>query len=504
MGKIKSAILTAIILSAIVVLAFFATVSYTVPGSEGVKKYNSFLTSINLGGDLTGEAVSVLYPKGVISDADYQFGIPDDEESDKYAEYIDKYKQFGSVWVEKEILGENDANKDAILSDVRKDADTLSKRLAEKGFSSYSVAVRDDFTIAVSLPTNFTYAEYYDSEYTSSRSDKETQISNTVRYLAYGGELSLRNSEVGVGHDNILTPITADVNSYFKSFKKLVRAGNITVKVDLSDEGVKLFKDISARVSAAQNDKAVGFFIGDSQLLSLSLSETVEQETFLITVPTEETAEDYAIVLDSCIKGKTLVLDYGTANDVDIIYTSAALGGHAAVFLFCAMLALVIAAIVYSAVRYKLLGFVNSISILIYSLTIIVTLLLIGIQLTVSGAIFALAGLALLCGSNFVMFEKVRSETQKGKTIQSSVKSGCKALLKGILELHVVLIAVSLIVALVCVGEVAACGLIFFIGSVASYLLYWFTRFMWFVLSSAVEDKFAFCGFKRKEDEDDD
>ena len=133
MGKIKSAILTAVLLAAIVVLAFFATVSFTVPGSGGVKKYNSFLRSISLGGSLTGEAVSVLYPDGVISDADYNFGVPDDKDSDEYKEYVDKYENFGSVWVEKEVLGENDVNKDELINNVKRDAEIMSARLGEKG-----------------------------------------------------------------------------------------------------------------------------------------------------------------------------------------------------------------------------------------------------------------------------------------------------------------------------------------------------------------------------------
>lgn len=505
MGKIKSAILTAILVAAIAVLAFFATVSFTVPGSDGVKKYNSFISSICLGGDLSGEAVSVLYPEGVISDADYKFGLPEDTESDEYKEYVDKYENFGSVWIEKEILGEDNANKDKLIKDVKHDAEILSKRLGEKGYSAYSVAIQDDFTIVVTLPTNYSYAEYAHGDYsTSTQSDKQTFVSNTVKFLSYGGELSLRNSEVGVGQNNILTPITADVSSYFKGFSAFSRAGQHGVRVDLTKSGTELFEKISAQVSAASNDKNIGFYIGDSQLISLPIEETISQESFLITVPTgAETASDYAIVLDSSINGETLTLDYGTENDLDIIYTSAALGGNAAIYLFCAMLAIVLAAIVYSAIRYRMLGFVNAIIILMYSLTIIVALLLIEIQLTVTVALFALAGLALLCGANFVLFEKVRKETEKGKTMQSAIKAGYKSLLKGILELHIVLVAVSLILALVCAGELAACGLIFFIASLASYLLYWFTRFMWFVVSSTVRDKFAFCGFKREELEDD-
>ena len=504
MGKIKSAILTAILVAAIVVLAFFATVSYTVPGSNGVKRYNSFITSISLGGDLTGEAVAVLYPEGVISDADYKFGIPEDVNSDKHKEYVDKYTNVGSVWVDKELLGANSENLEKIKSTVQHDAEILSKRLEKKGYSAYSVFVRDDLTIVASVPTDYSYSDYSGGDFsTSTRSDKRTLVSNTLTYLSYGGELSLRNTEVGAGHDQILTKVTDDVNSFFKNIKSFSRGGTNAVRVNLTKTGAEQFADISSRVSSASNDKAVGFYVGENQLLALTLEESVSGNSFYITVNSKYTAQDYAIVLDSCINGDTLTYDYGTSKDIDIVYTSASLGDYAAIYLFCAMLAIVVVAIVYSIVRYKLLGFVNALVILMYSLTIVIALMLIDIQLTVAGAIFALAGLTLLAGSNFVLFEKVRQETQKGKTMQSAIKSAYKSLLKGILELHVVLIAVSLILALVCVGELASCGLIFFIASVASYILYWFTRFAWYVVSSTVQDKFAFCGFKREELEDD-
>ena len=82
--------------------------------------------------------------------------------------------------------------------------------------------------------------------------------------------------------------------------------------------------------------------------------------------------------------------------------------------------------------------------------------------------------------------------------MQASVKAGYKKTLWTVLDLHIILLAASLMFALIGVGEVAACGLVFFIATIASYVLYWFTRFMWYVISAPVKDKFKFCGFKRE------
>ena len=91
MGKIKSAIITAIIAAAILVLAFFALFSWPVAGTGKVDKYNSFASGIHLGADITGEAYTVLYPEGVLSASDYHFNLPEpdtDVGADKVDEYI--------------------------------------------------------------------------------------------------------------------------------------------------------------------------------------------------------------------------------------------------------------------------------------------------------------------------------------------------------------------------------------------------------------------------------
>lgn len=493
MGKIKSAIITTILVAAIVVLTLFAVISCTVPGSNGVKRYNSFISSIHLGSDLTGEAYTVLYPKGVIKASDYNFGIPDD--ADKREEYVSKYEPHDSVYIEKDLIEEY--GLDGIKAKIQADAEVLSKRFNEKGYSGYSVSVQDGFTVRIAVPTNFTYAAYkqYDS---SARSTETSKINQTITALSYSGELSLRNSEVGnSSYDNILTPFQADITSYFKTIKKYSAGGNYAVKINLTNSGRELFKNITNKIVDASNDKAIGFYVGDNQLLSLTVSSEIGDKSFYITVNSADTAQDYAIILNSVAHGQTLALDYDYDN-VQIVYATAALGDYAALYLGGALLAVLLAVIVYSIVRYKKLGIVNTIIAVMFALTIIVALLLIEIQLTIAGALTIVLGLALICGSNFAVFEQIRKETKKGKTMQSSVKSGYRRMLTGILDLHILLIAASLIIALVCVGELAACGLIFFISSIASYVLYWFTRFMWYVLSSPARDKFKFCGFTRE------
>ncbi|MDE6868279.1 MAG: hypothetical protein K2J83_03950, partial [Clostridia bacterium] len=293
---------------------------------------------------------------------------------------------------------------------------------------------------------------------------------------------------------------------YFKSFTKYSAANNYAVKITLTEAGKSGINKLTSDMMT-DSETALNFYVGETQLLSLTISEAITGNSFYISVNDADYAEDYSIILNSAAHGEVLSLDYGTSDSLTINYVTATLGDYSAIYLFAALLALVVGAIAFSIARYKKLGLVNAIMILIYSLALITSILLIEIQLTVAGAFMIILGLALLCGSNFAVFEAIRGETKRGKTMHAAIKAGYRSRLTAILDLHVILIVISLMTTLICMftcmGEIFACAFIFFIASVASYILYWFTRFMWYVLSSPVKDKFAFCGFKREVPVDD-
>lgn len=494
MGKVKSAIITTLLVIAILVLTVFSTVSFSF--SNGVKRYNSILSSINLGAELTGEAYAVLYPEGVISSEDYLSAYAGKEGEDK-EEYAAKYEKKGGVYVEKSL-------SEDISSSVEKDAAILSARFGARGYTSYSVSVVDGYAIKVSVPTNFTNAAYNQRD-TSSRSDELSVISQSIYVLTMSGELSLRNTAVGNSYDkygvgnNSLTARTTDVNSYFKDVSSYGIGQSYAVKFSLTKSGREAIADITSTVSGS-SDTNMLFYVGADQLITLSCSESIDSKTFYISVNGEDTAKDYAVVLNSVVSGNMLALDY---EYDEIIASTPAYGANGAIALAIAVGVIVLAAMVISFIRYKKLGFVNSMIIAIYALALICAIQIVGVTLTVAGVFVALLGLVMLLASNFYVFEQVRSETKTGKTMQSSVKSGYGKTWKAILDLHVVILIVSLLLALVGVGELFACGVILFIATLASYILYWFTRFMWYVVSGPVKNKFAFCGFKREVMEDD-
>lgn len=496
MSKVKSAIITAFIVAAIVVMTFFATVSLNVPWSNGVDRYNSFLSSISLGRDLTGEAYTLLYPEGVISKENYNYVVTDDENPDKKAEYESTYVKRGSVYVEKDKASDVD-----FISSIYSDAMSLSNRLAQKHYSEYSVTVVDSYVIRLSVPTNFSYAAYINANPTT-RSAALSEISNSLSIMSYSGELTLRNGDTYETSSSVIGT-RYDLIDLIESVSNYSMGGTHAIQIRLTRDGFTRINNIltSSNITA---ETTLYFFAGESNLnLTMTGGAALTDRTLFFSGDATTTS-DYVALLSSLVDGGALVNNYNTDEQAQLVSGTAGYGDGAAIYLASALLLVVIAAIAFSVIKYKKLGLVNAISVLVYALAMITAIMILEINVTIIGAITALVGLALLLVTNSYVFEAVRRETEVGRTVQASVKLGYKKTLAFIIDLHLIVLVASIMLALIGVGEVAACGFIMFIATLASYIIYWFTRFMWYVISSPVKDKFKFGGFSREAYDDED
>lgn len=537
MSKVKSAIITAILVAAIIVASLFAVISFPVAGSDGVQRIDSIASRITLGGELSGEAYRIIYPDGVIPKAQYERGLPekpaagDPEEADKqkkYDDYCIKYVDCGNFYIESELVGipEGDSYQKADGSDnakaddkkladfrsaVKADADILASRFDKRDFLTCTIAVVDEVALRVSVPTGYNGAAYRNDDFSSSSgtSAAATRISSSIQFLTLGGELSLRNNASGNNKNDdgagILSGVNEDVSSWFKGISAVTRGGTSSIKMDLTDEGYSRLSKIVSDINSDDDvsDKNILFYVGENLLLTLGVEGSgLPGQSFYIQISDSDTAQNYETIFNSVIGGQILKYDYNESN-TSIIYATSELGRNSALLFGITALIIVVAAAAFPFIRYKRLAIVNALSVLGYSLVMLYAIYLLGITVTFAGLTFAILGLGLLTFSNIRAFESVREETKKGKTMQASVKSGYRGVLSSLLDLHILLLLASIILALVPVGEAAACGFIFFIGVLASYAFHWITRFMWYVISSPVRDKFKFGGYKREVGDDD-
>ena len=525
MGKIKSAVITAIVALATLALFLFGVVSCGLPG--GVNRYNSILASIHLGSELSGDAYAVLLPEGVITAEEYEFTVTE-ETGDKAAEYRDSYTVApgGSYYVKNTVLDDYAADGSADTSaevasafeafekDVQADAVTLAARFSDRNLTSYSVGVLGGCAIRVAVPTNFSYASYSGSD-TTTRSSDLNVASAAISYITLGGELTLRNNEYGTrdkisaaqnasGSSTVTRNIISaslEVEELFESVQYYAMGGTYAVKVNLTEAGREEISRVSAIIADTEqvSDQTIRFYVGETSVINLTCESQLTESSFFIQANDEATARNYAALLNSVATGNALGFEYSYD---EVIYTTAAGGADVALFLAIAALISLVALMAFSVSCYKKLGLTFSLMALLFSSAMIAIVYLVGTTLTMTGVFTAFMCLALFAGCNFFSFEQIRKETRAGRTIQASVKLGYKKTLTGILDTHIVLLIISVILALVCTGEAAACGMILLIGTLASYILHWFTRFMWYVTMSPARDKYKFCGFKREAIED--
>ena len=521
MGKIKSAVITAIVALATLALFLFGVVSCSLP--DGVHRYNSILSKIHLGSELSGDAYVTLLPDGVITAEEYGFTVA--EGGDKADEYKKDYVpgSDGSFYIDRAELAQfttdgaadTDAEVASALAQfedqVAKDAEILSARFGERRYTSYSVSVAAGCAIRVSVPTNFTYAAYSGND-SSALTDELSYISNAMAYLTLGGELTLRNTAMG-RQDNIYYSQSADgttatynilnartsVADIFDSVSYYSAGGAYAVRINLTSYGQEIISAVSEDV-AASDDTYIRFYVGEYNVINLTCESAITGGSFYIQANDAQTARNYAALLNSVAAGSALSANY-TYDEV--IYNTSASGTNAAMFLAIAALVILVAVMVYAIARYKKLGLVFSLMALLFASAVIAVVYLVGTTLTTAGALVAVLCFAMFSGCNFWSYEAIRRESKEGRTIPASVKLGYKKTFTGILDLHIVLLVISIMLALICTGEAAACGMILLIGTLASYVLHWFTRFMWYVNMAPARDKYKFCGFKREVIDDD-
>lgn len=497
MGKVKSVIITALLVAAIIVLTLFATISFGVSGSN-----DAFMINIPFGSELAGDASVIFYPEGVIAEAKYKSDTFENEE--KLKEYEDKYSYVESahVYVDKDKLTDADGNQsDSFIKSIKSDAQLLSDRFGEKGYSSYSVTVVDDYLIKVSVPSGLTYVQSQ-LEDVNLRNAAYSEVSHALNYISVDGGLSIRSDATYSKNNNLYQELDKNdpytFNRFFKGASVFQRGGTTALKIDLTDEG---FEEIN-KILTASSDGTAYLYAGKTSLQLTFTMGTALTEKSMYFQSSRAASEDYAILINSIAHGKMLANELSDVDNENIIITSPVAGKNVAVAVGVVVLVIILLAAFLPVIRYKKLGLVNALMVLTYSIALLTAIYIIGIELTLGGLFAAILGLALLSFSNFFTFEAVRRETALGRTIEASVKLGYKKSMFAILDIHVMLIIAAVVMTLVGVGELSACGLIFLIGSIASFVLYWFTRFMWYVISSLAHNKFAFCGYAKEVEDD--
>ena len=502
MGKIKSAICIALFTLLIAALCFVCTVSFSY-GTNELHTFNSILRmtakDADLGapygsdGYLGGGYSAVYYPEGVISEKVFEDNYASYLEQEEKDEYAAKYVKYGNLYLEKdEVCGTGDSNEpsDAFKTEFSNTVALLEKRFAAIKKDGVRFEIRDEYTVSAFLPKDLMTNELY------------AFVCN-----AYMGEVTVR---YGTAADSASTVLPARTNKTIRDYLKGASSrtaadGTVYVVINFTSLGRDEIAAATAEASSGSGN-TLYFMIGENSVIPLSVSEALDQSSLYISGSySAESAKICAEAINTALRYEfsedTLELTLGESYFHEALYGSNALYAMYIAYGIC-----FVAMAAFFFVRYRRLAFAHLYSYLIFLFVMILCVWSIPFAYisTETFLAFMLASL-VFCVCNAFVFEKARGEYALGKTISSSVKNAYKRSMWHLIDVHLVLAALSFIVYGIALTNLSAFAFVFGLGVVLSGLAtIGLTRFMWAIMIACSKNKGAFCNFKREEVEDDD
>ena len=248
------------------------------------------------------------------------------------------------------------------------------------------------------------------------------------------------------------------------------------ILVEFDDEGKKAFKELTQKIADDSGklymfmdgeDASNGGYEMESGVSSLTLTTTTEASARAMTMQLN--------ILAKPMEFKTLMSGKTTAGLNSS--TGFFIGNETTLILF-ALAIIYLASIIFMCVRYRILGVMGSVSVLVF--TILYTFLLQSIPLVLldfSGIMGVFATFVLLIASNITAFEKIKKEYAIGKKIPNAVTSGFRKTILPTLEKYCFLLVACAILYLIGIAGLKNFAVSLFIGLFVNFFaIYVVTR----------------------------
>ena len=474
MGKVKSVLLIVVVTA---VLAGLLFIGFAPSFPVGAKDYfNSLLSNIELGTDLGGGHYTVYYPEGVLSASDYKLEEPEEQQ---------KYTQYGGIYLSNEIY-DGETVDEEFAAEFERAAASIRARYESMGFINTQFSVENDYTIRVAIPSV----------------SANVSLSNVLTQLAFAGSLHITDTAIATSTAERGAEVWG--RDLVSSAGIAGAEGNYAVAIRFTREGREKFAALTADMISSEST-TLYVYVGINQILSVSISEEMDQSTIYISgsFDTREEAQAVASVINS-------VLDEEDVFDLSVTYSyiydlAPTMGENTALWIAVSIGVLFLALIVVSLVKYKGMGLAFTYGFLTWMLALLLCVSLIGgIVVDFGGVLAIVLSSVLMAGFSYYAYRNIRGEFETGKTLTASIKAGFKKSIALTLDVHIVLALAALVLWLVSVGTVSFAALIFLLGTALSGVCTLLvTRFYLYMFMAQPRNKIAFCNFKREETEED-
>lgn len=250
--------------------------------------------------------------------------------------------------------------------------------------------------------------------------------------------------------------------------------GQPIVRLSMNSDGAKTWSVITSRVGdrvAIVLDKKV-------HMAPVIRSKITDGRTQVEGLDNMEEAKDIAIVLRAGKLPAPIRKVYGHEVGPALGQDSVDKGTKS-------VLAGLVMVLVFMLVYYKLSGFIANIALIWNLILVLAVLAMLDATLTLPG----IAGLILTVGmsvdANVIIFERIREELDKGKTVRAAIDSGYKRALTTIIDANVTTLLVALILWQFGTGPIKGFAVVLFAGiAISMFTAVFFTRTIYNIITS--------------------
>lgn len=331
----------------------------------------------------------------------------------------------GGVSVLQEIVDE-EVTKDTL----QRTRELLSLRVNKFGLSEPIVAIEGDNRIRIDL------AGVFDSD-------------DIVKTLTSTGELTFKDENGNV----LLTG-----NDVKDATAVLTSEGKAIIKLKFTPEGTQKF----AEATKNNLNKTIEISMDDQVLTKPVVNaEITEGEAVIEGSRSFEEANKVASIIQSGALPVTLktisVSTVGPTLGAEAIPNTVKAGIIGFIFIFIIMF-----------IRYRFPGVIATMSLFIYMLLFLFIFSLIQAVLTLPGIAGILLTLGMAIDANILIFERIREELKKGKSVKIAIRIGFDKAMSSILDSNITTIIAGLVLYFIGTGGVKGFATTLLIGTVLS------------------------------------
>ncbi|MCF7803719.1 MAG: protein translocase subunit SecD [Candidatus Marinimicrobia bacterium] len=235
-------------------------------------------------------------------------------------------------------------------------------------------------------------------------------------------------------------------------------AGQPVVYLDMNAQGSKTW----SRLTGANIGRRVAIVLDDKVHMAPNIRSKISQGSTMIEgMANLEEAKDIAIVLRAgALPAPVDIIEERTVGP--------SLGSDSIQKGTTATLIGLLLVLVFMALYYKLSGFIADFALVLNLIFILAILAALGATLTLPG----IAGLILTVGlsvdANVLIFDRIREELRKGKTVRAAIDSGYGNALRTIIDANVTTILAALVLMQFGTGPIKGFAVVLFWGIVSS------------------------------------